>query len=313
MTQSQPLANNNFFTSYIFYFHCIQFINFQLLGGYILLKFKKAISQKIRYLAITLTFAITTVFAQITPAQAYSANAHTWLSGRGCLLVKASKPSVGTILYTANVNSQTPAAIIISTANYPDTYEQYQSGSSYAYAPHFYNPSTGLNYAKTTDTANLRFKNHYTNAITYYNRGNKYNAYRELGMALHYLEDLCNPYHATNSVALAVPTLGLPATNHTEYESWIETNCAYNTTYTETTVTDTTYNFVRTNTVWQIGHQMALDSVTNSSLVIRTKPYIQTTELTKNYAIKSNSDLKRAQRCIAGVIYKFYVDVKAVQ
>ena len=92
---------------------------------------------------------------------------------------------------------------------YTDVMEN-QSGKFYS---HFYNPDTGKSYnGSTTTNAYRYFNNHFYNAYTGYRSGSVQYAYREMGMSLHYYEDLNNPYHANNKTT--------DTTNHKAYETW---------------------------------------------------------------------------------------------
>ena len=83
-----------------------------------------------------------------------------------------------------------------------------------AFRGHFYDPDTGLNYCDTTDTAKSRFLTRYNEAVSYYSAGNYLLAWEYLGRAIHYLEDLNEPHHASNLIA------GL--SNHGTFEELID-------------------------------------------------------------------------------------------
>ncbi len=90
---------------------------------------------------------------------------------------------------------------------------------------HFYDPDTGLNILLQNEpTARTQTGMHYYNAWGYWRENVNMNATSEefttviecLGRALHYLQDLCEPHHASNKPA------GL--TNHKSFEDYVEGN-----------------------------------------------------------------------------------------
>ncbi|MBZ9609556.1 zinc dependent phospholipase C family protein [Clostridium estertheticum] len=86
------------------------------------------------------------------------------------------------------------------------------------YAPHFYDPNTGKNYANGRDTALSRFLSHASNAVNSYSI-DKTHSYEELGRACHFLADLNEPHHTANVIAS-------PFSTHTSYEKWADKNRA---------------------------------------------------------------------------------------
>jgi len=271
---------------------------------------------------LALSFAIATVFINGTSAEAYGGLTHPWLTKRGVALVRNVNSSLNTLLNT-DINGKTAASILINTANNPDylTSELYPIGYSqnilFISAPHFYQADPNIknnlyekNYCGTSDTAKSRLETHYNNAVNYYKAGDKATAYGELGMALHYLEDLCNPHHAINATSVN-------SSNHNSYEYWVDLNCVGKSAYTETSVNDAVLNFVRSSSIGSIGKQMAVDSVASAKVVVygvdsvyKNAGYTATqTSAKANYGVIAKGDLKRAQRYAAGAIYKFYLDV----
>ncbi len=98
-------------------------------------------------------------------------------------------------------------------AYYADTIEN-QSGKFYS---HFYEPVVGSYSRSYRDTnACMFFNNHFYNAYTNYRNGYKASSYKEMGMSIHYLEDMSNSYHASNLTNL--DTDG----RHGEYERWAD-------------------------------------------------------------------------------------------
>lgn len=88
------------------------------------------------------------------------------------------------------------------------------------FAHHFYNPYTKKNYLPSfLNASNItgldRFKEHMDNAVSYYKK-DKSSAMKELGRAIHYLEDINVPHHAANLIA------GL--STHSQYEKYVSEN-----------------------------------------------------------------------------------------
>lgn len=106
--------------------------------------------------------------------------------------------------------------------NQPDKTEN----DLYTFSGHFYDPDTGRNFLYLkTPTAMTRLKSHADNAKQLFlqAQGEEDSAtksklinqsFQELGMAVHYLEDMTNSYHASNKIA------GL--TYHSQYEDYID-------------------------------------------------------------------------------------------
>ena len=64
---------------------------------------------------------------------------------------------------------------------------------------HFYNPHTGKNYlGSSADTAKTNAVSRFASARSYISQNNIEESLRQLGWALHYLQDVCVPHHAAN-------------------------------------------------------------------------------------------------------------------
>ena len=122
---------------------------------------------------------------------------------------------------------------------------------------HFYDPDTGTNFRdETSPTAKTRTGTHYYDAwyilqadffmdVT----SDEFNQVLEsLGRALHYLQDMCVPHHASNKTALA--------SNHLEFESYVEGKLE---TYIEAMPTGACYyhSFARENSASDLAHYAA--------------------------------------------------------
>ena len=90
---------------------------------------------------------------------------------------------------------------------------------------HFYDPDTGKNFVgNTSPTAKSRTGLHYHNAWATLSQDFFMDVMsddfkfviEEIGRALHYIQDLCEPHHASNKIALL--------SNHAEFEAYVERN-----------------------------------------------------------------------------------------
>ncbi|WP_159413172.1 zinc dependent phospholipase C family protein [Ruminiclostridium josui] len=164
---------------------------------------------------------------------------------------------------------------------------------SSSYLGHFYGEG-GVNYlGNSSPTAYERFNNHYYNAVTKYKSGDKLTAYRELGMALHYLSDLNAPHHAANKIAVL--------SKHTQYEDWVDQNIS---SFLISKSSSSYYDYVNNSTLkkmaddWSSAARANIDacnkgifSFDSSSAFAPTKAMLATTQM-----------------AAAGLLYRFILD-----
>ena len=163
------------------------------------------------------------------------------------------------------------------------------------FAWHFYGPN-GLNIIFGTTTAYSKFIEHYNNAVDRYEEGNNtaiWDSMLILGRALHYLQDLKVPHHASNAAAYV--------TNHLDFERLAEENM----------------------------ESFAISSITSSDLVTIARQSLGTTadnsaEHARDWYPDASSvvesqnmdaieaTLERAQKDTAGILYKFMIDVGVI-
>ena len=185
--------------------------------------------------------------------------------------------------------SQTALANIFSGCVAPDDDETGDGG-------HFCSPFSDnqgdrlLNTNRSENpTAYTHFNNHYYDAKVAYTLRDWTQAYDELGRAIHYLEDMNCPPHA------ALITDALHSDKHTEYEVWVRDN--FLGSYWESTATASTYSYMCNSTFFTISYNFA----TLAKDVAQTCVYCHSTEAT-------GKCLRRTQRAIAGLGYRFLVD-----
>lgn len=93
----------------------------------------------------------------------------------------------------------------------------------WGFRAHFYDPDTGNNYLfQSNPTAKTKVQEHYDAAYKILKKeyftddylSDEYlKAIEELGRALHFIQDLCEPHHASNKIA--------GVTNHSQFESYV--------------------------------------------------------------------------------------------
>ncbi len=174
---------------------------------------------------------------------------------------------------------------------YTDSIENQGSG----FYSHFYDPDTGRSYnGSTTVNAYQYFNNHYYNAYTSYLNGNKYYAYKEIGMSIHYLEDLNTPYHAAN-----IKSNG-SGSRHFNYEVWAN-NVVKNHT---TSMTYASYRYVYDSSFISMSNNFAgLAKGTINTCDRFDSENANFVEAAKS-ATKTN--LSRTERAVCGLLNRFY-------
>ena len=185
----------------------------------------------------------------------------------------------------------------IAEENGPKVVVQWEINPINSFEAHFYNPDTGKSWTgSTTRNAYTFFNNHFYNAITnarITDNNHRYLAYKELGLAIHYLEDLNNPYHASNKIA--------GATNHAQYEAWADTDSVRNCT---TTMTYQSYRYVYDSTFIAMSNNFAgLAKATYHDCSLFNSSSAALRATAKN---KTQDNLARTQRAVCGLLNRFY-------
>lgn len=167
---------------------------------------------------------------------------------------------------------------------------------NYTFSGHFYGEN-GKNYLGGSTTAYTRFRDHYNNAVVYYNSGNYLESTRSLGRAIHYISDINNPHHSSNAIA--------GASNHTAFEAYVEearesnvVNPAY--------ITTSYLNGFTNKSLKTIADESATFSRGYYSLANAGYPLT----LDRSRAVLAiNPTFCNSQKVAAGVIYKFCKEV----
>ncbi len=164
--------------------------------------------------------------------------------------------------------------------------------TSEAFAGHFYNPYTGKNYlGNANNTALTNFSKHYSTAVSQYKSRSYNSAFDELGRALHYLQDVSEPHHASNLIAVI--------TNHGDFEEYANEN---RTKYSTYTLPASSYDYAL-NTDYR-------DMLANCAYF--AYDYKEQCQNTSSYATTLSATLKQAQRNSAAILWKFANDAGIV-
>ena len=132
----------------------------------------------------------------------------------------------------------------------PDT--KYTLGAGQLFAGHFYDPDTERNWALSkSNTAKTNANDNYENACDEYDTNGISEDFIEyVGKMLHYIQDACEPHHASNITALEEGS-------HTSFENFVDERInTYIDSYT--TISSSTYNSKSSMTVSQLVHEAAL-------------------------------------------------------
>lgn len=162
-----------------------------------------------------------------------------------------------------------------------------------AYKYHFYNPGTEKNFRGEDDSALTRFIGHYFKAVYYYKAGNREAAFEELGRALHFLEDLNTPVH-TNNQDLFDTAFNLAF--HVSFEE----KCVDVQDKVISWLSEEELRYYELNSVENIAKSCA--NLANDNF------YALYEKLLSRELVAENS-IKNAQKTVAGILYKFYLDV----
>lgn len=156
-------------------------------------------------------------------------------------------------------------------------------------AGHYCSPSLTNKFHKFSPTAYTRLNNHYYKAVIHYYWGNFKTAYDELGRAIHYLEDINCPPHA--GLITGIP--------HAQYEAWVRDYMRSD--YYIFTAPKSTYHFMSHASLKTVSQNFA--SLTER--VATACVYEHSTSLTREC-------LSRAQRAVAGLLYRYLMDTGRV-
>lgn len=170
---------------------------------------------------------------------------------------------------------------------------------------HFYDPDSGKNFlGGKNPTARTRMDQHYRNAINYYRNGKWREAMQELGLALHYLEDVNEPHHAANYIAFG--------TKHGDFEKFVTTNMIDN--ISESVWQESNIGEIIDRFNWYIVHTQG-EAVHEAAKF--AKQFVESIEQAGRgdengkdliWTLAAWTTIKNAEACVAGLLYKFARD-----
>jgi len=163
-----------------------------------------------------------------------------------------------------------------------------------AFSGHFYDPDEGCNYAGSSkNTAKTNATSHYNKAITAAKQGDMEKAYEEIGRCLHYVQDACEPHHASN-IHAATPNSGA---THSFFEKEAHKNIEkYLDKYTS--INSSNYSKSLSWSTDTLVHNAAVEAKVMS-------PYVSNPDDLSKWDHYANLSMKNAARYSAMILYKF--------
>lgn len=216
-------------------------------------------------------------------ASAFSSETHFYATQRGINILDDVQGEKYSSFYTDGDRKQ-----ILTYCTRPDDDE-----NEGAYKYHFYNPATEKNFMGEDDSALTRCTYHYNNAKYYFKSGQRENAFEELGRSIHFLEDLNTPVHTNNQDLLDT------AFNFSFHVSF-EDKCKNVQSRVVSSLLKKEFRYYEINTVENIAKSCAY--LANDNF------YALYEKLLPRELVAENS-IKNAQKSVAGILYKFYLDV----
>lgn len=216
----------------------------------------------------------------------FSSDTHQYTTTRGIEICKQVMKDTKKI-YTKEVKDQ-----LYKFCTRPDDDE-----IEGAYKVHFYNPATEKNFNGEDDSALYRFKMHYDNALNLYKEGKEMDSISELGRALHFLEDMNTPVH-TNNQSFLDSTIDVFL--HTSFEK----RCVEVQSEVVSKMLRREFDYYCINTIEQIGKSSAF--LANDNFYSLYKKKLPRDDIAKN-------SIENAQKAVAGVLYRFFLDIQKVK
>lgn len=171
------------------------------------------------------------------------------------------------------------------------------------FSGHFYDPDTGKNWTGTTlPTAKTRAQSHYNSAKTALSRettpdllgDNFETTLEQLGKALHYMQDVCEPHHAANQTALN--------STHTDFELYVDLRIN-SLMPSVSSISNGFYEYSRQKSAGELAHQA---STTGKAVVSYT-----TEEHREDWSTVGTYCLENAIWHSARLIYKLFYEANA--
>ena len=163
-----------------------------------------------------------------------------------------------------------------------------------AFKVHFYNPATEKNFNGEDDSALSRYKVHYNSAVDFFKKGEKDKAISELGRAIHFMEDMNTPVH-TNNQSFIDSTIDVFL--HTSFEK----RCEEIQSTVDASMQRREFDYYKNNTLEQIGKASAM--LANDNFYALYKKTLERDIVAKN-------SVENAQKAVAGLLYRFFLEMR---
>lgn len=158
---------------------------------------------------------------------------------------------------------------------------------------HFYNPATEKNFMGEDESALKKCNDHYNNALKYYKDGKQLDAFEELGRSLHFLEDLNTPVHTNNQTFIDT---AFNVAFHVSFEN----RCKEIQDDAVALMCKREFVYYKDNSLTTIAKASAL--LANDNFYALYEKFIDKNTVAAHSIIN-------AQKAVAGVLYKFTLDV----
>ncbi|MCL2494807.1 MAG: zinc dependent phospholipase C family protein [Oscillospiraceae bacterium] len=221
-------------------------------------------------------------------------NGHQWITARAFDILQKDKPSV----YNWFLTSEKAAAI--SYSDWPDNHEGFLMNIS---SWHFYHSPSGTNYFRNhydLDNARSRFDHWYKLAVQEGRNSNWVVAAQNLGKAIHYLSDLGTPPHTGDrSTTNFLPDIPL-GDKHTKYETDAQAKRGF-----FVMSSSPYYTYYSTYSAFAIAGGNAAISYSYYANCYKTdQPSLRDPTI--------EWPMRYVQQDIAGLLYKYYLNVMGV-
>jgi len=233
---------------------------------------------------------------------------HRWFVDRGFDILENEQPAVAAWF------GQEGRGIVREYIDWPDHNERAEGNFFDVFMAiwHSYRPEDGTNtLGNQNGNAKIRFAYWYGEAVSNYKAGDAQAAFQDLGKAMHYLTDLLSPPHTgERSFEIICGTKVINplrmlrnAPIHGGYEllaGALQDNYAVE--------TGGFYDWATENSLEEIGHQNALYSDGYYAIL---EEWLLCPFAPEKFASTVKDPLEWGQRCVAGILYRFYCDVQA--
>lgn len=161
------------------------------------------------------------------------------------------------------------------------------------YKYHFYNPITETNFMNEKESALTKFKEHFKKAVSFYRDGEKEDSYKELGRAVHFMEDMNTPVHT----AYEMPSDSvLKLRLHVDFEKVCDQVCEE----CSLEIIPESLGYYAVN---------SLDSISRSSSTLAADNFYYLESKKEDEETLAKYAVSNAQRKVSGILYRFFKEV----